>query len=334
MTEISDKLIRTRASYKGQFTSFCTYLNGLGKVLTEADLDALKLRIAKIKSVYNNYDEVQLQIECLVTDIDKQIAERAEFESLYFKTLAQAEKLVSLSIASDNEPPSSRSGIKLVRLPPIPVPTFSGAYETWLEFHDTFISLVHSNDGIDDITKFHHLRSALKDSAALVIQSIELSSANYPIAWDLLCERYDNKKLLVQNHVSALFNLESVEKETSFNLKRIIDQVFKHLRSLESLGEPTTHWDTLLIYMITTKLDPRSYRQWEECKSKYQKNESIKLSHFMVFLRGRADLLETLELSNNNNSHTSQLKPVVKHKSMVFAVNQNQNIDSQQTKGT
>ncbi|CAK1584852.1 unnamed protein product [Parnassius mnemosyne] len=262
--------IRKRASYKGQITAFSNYLNSL-KVssLAATEVNELQLRISRIESMYERYDEVQLSIECNTDNIDAQISERTDFESLYFKSLSLAKRILADCIKSDDvsSDGGSHSGNhKFVKLPTIQLPKFNGSYDNWLEFHDTFMSLIHSNDEIDDINKFHYLRASLEGPAAVVIQSIEFSAANYTVAWTILCDRYDNKRLLIQNHVTALFNIAPINKELSVNLKRLIDQINKNLRALESLGEPTKQWDTLLIHIITQKLDAKTYREWEESK--------------------------------------------------------------------
>ncbi|XP_050555965.1 uncharacterized protein LOC118281405 isoform X1 [Spodoptera frugiperda] len=216
---------------------------------------------------------------------------------------------------------------KPVKLPTIQLPKFSGLYTNWLEFRDTFSSLVHCNDSIDEINKFHYLRASLEGSAAVVINSIEFSSSNYSVAWQLLCDRFDNKRLLIQNHVSALFNIESIIKESSVALKTLIDLINKDLRALESLGEPVKQWDTLLIYIMTRKLDQKTYREWEECKGRIDKDSPITFEDFIKFLRNRADLIETLELSRNNCSQTSN-KSCPKIKSMVATQSLNHSVNN------
>ncbi|XP_045539664.1 uncharacterized protein LOC123722310 [Papilio machaon] len=164
----------------------------------------------------------------------------------------------------------------IVKLPTIQLPKFSGSYNNWLEFRDTFCSLIHSNDSIDNINKFHYLRASLEGTAAVVIQSIEFSAGNYLIAWNLLCDRFDNKRLLIQNHVAAIFNIETITKESNYILKRTIDTINKNIRALESLGEPVSYWDTLLIYIISHKLDSKTYREWEEYKDlKYKPTTNV-----------------------------------------------------------
>lgn len=250
------ELIKRRASYKGRITAFSTYLNSLNiPSLTSTDITELQLRIGKIKSIFEQYDEVQLQLESLAESIDIQLSERNEFESNYYRLLARAQNIVDKYSADkdSNSMTSSHGKHKLVRLPTIHLPKFSGAYENWLEFRDTFTSLINANSEIDNINKFHYLRASLEGSAALIIKSIEFSGKNYDVAWQLICDRYDNKRLLIHNHVSSLFNIESVTKESSVCLRHLIDHINKNLRALETLGEPVMHWDTLLIHIFTNK---------------------------------------------------------------------------------
>ncbi|XP_061717936.1 uncharacterized protein LOC133525635 [Cydia pomonella] len=323
MTE-EKELIARRASYKGRLTIFEKYMEGLKVAsLTSAEVNELQLRMGKIEALYVHYDEVQLKLECSSSDSDSQLTERAEFESRYFKLLSNAQDILAKyakkqdstfnSAASDQS--SHKGNNKLVRLPTIQLPKYNGSYENWLGFRDTFTSLIHSNDDIDDINKFHYLRASLEASAAVVIQSVEFSSDNYALAWNLLCDRFNNKRQLLQNHVSALFNIEPIARESSSHIKRVIDQVNKNLRSLETLGEPVKEWSTLLIHIISQKLDTKSFREWEEFKGGLDKNKTATFEEFLTFLQSRADLLEILELSSNQSlQHT---KSATKIKTMI-----------------
>ncbi|XP_047543273.1 uncharacterized protein LOC125075609 [Vanessa atalanta] len=190
-----------------------------------------------------------------------------------------------------------------VKLPTIQLPKFGGRYEDWLEFRDTFVSLIHENQGIVDIQKFHYLRASLEGGAAQVIRSIGFSSCNYKIAWDLLCDRYNNERLLIQNHVQSMFVIEPLKRESALGIRSIIDIFSKNLRSLHTLGESTMHWDTLIIYLMNSKLDPKTSRDWEERKSTLNK---ITLNDFMSFLKNKADLLETIHINNNINKYKNR----------------------------
>lgn len=89
--------------------------------------------------------------------------------------------------------------------------------------------------------------ASLEGGNAQLIRSLEFSARNYTIAWDLLCDRYEtlDTRLLVQNHIQALFSLELIKRESCQSIRRIIDTFTKNLRALGTLGEPTNSWDTL-----------------------------------------------------------------------------------------
>lgn len=321
------ELIRKRGSFKSQLTTFATYLDTLKESsLTAAEANQLQLRMGKVETLYEQYDDVQIQLECRSENYNTHMADRVEFDSKYFTALARAKELYDdfNKKREDFESCSNRgsrtsNNHNLVKLPAITLPKFNGLHQQWLCFRDTFKSLIHSNDDIDNINKFHYLRASLEGSAALVIQSVDFSGNNYTIAWKLLCDRFDNKRLLLQNHVSALFNIEPVTKESSMHLKRVIDEVNKNLRCLESLGEPVTHWGTLLIHIISNKLDAKTYRQWEEHKGNLDKDKPISFDNFITFIRNRADLIETLELSSAPAAGQSvqPVKNVSKHRTMI-----------------
>ncbi|KAH9635165.1 hypothetical protein HF086_009505 [Spodoptera exigua] len=240
MSEERD-LIKKRGSFKGRLTAFVTFLDSLkDKVLSSCDVSELQLRMGKMESLYEQYDEVQLRLECIADDLKVQNSERTEFESLYYKALSRAQTILNDSNKDDKSMESS------------------------------------------------------------------------------------------QNHVSALYHIDAVTKESSVPLKGLIDKLNKDLRALESLGEPVKHWDTFLIYHVTQKIDPRTYREWEEFKGRIDKESSITFDMFMQFLRTRADLIENLERlqTNNNNSQTAG-RSNPKIKSML--VNQPHNSSSIET---
>lgn len=61
----------------------------------------------------------------------------------------------------------------IIKLPTTALPSFDGSFENWLEFCDTFISLIHNATEINPIQKLHYLRSFLKGSDLLAIKSLE-----------------------------------------------------------------------------------------------------------------------------------------------------------------
>lgn len=158
------------------------------------------------------------------------------------------------------------------------------------------------------INKFYYLKGALKGSAALVISEVTFCENNYDTAWQLLCDRYNNKRLLLNHHLKSLFNVESITQESSAAIHSLIDSVHKDLRALKTLSLPTEHWDVLIIHMISNKLDPVTSREWEEERNKLK--DFPTLEFFCNFLKNRADLLENLEDKQNDTkpAHSRTLR--------------------------
>ena len=108
---------------------------------------------------------------------------------------------------SSNINGQARSRETRVKLLKIELPVFTGAYDDWYSYRDTFEQLIHLNEDLAEIEKFHYLRSSLKDTASDIIKSIETTAANYHEAWAAVKERFDNQRWIVQKHVRALFEV-------------------------------------------------------------------------------------------------------------------------------
>lgn len=109
-----------------------------------------------------------------------------------------------------------------VWLPKLNLPTFSGNYEEWFPFFDTFHSIIHTNESIDNIQKLHYLRSSLAGDAKNIVSALKISAINYDVAWNLLKERYNNKRVIAQNYIRAIMELPSTN-ENAQELRQIAD---------------------------------------------------------------------------------------------------------------
>lgn len=178
-----------------------------------------------------------------------------------------------------------------IKLPVINLPTFDGKYEAWSEFYDIFKSIIHENEHLTPIQKLHYLRSCLKGEATQVIQSLETSNQNYNVAWELLEERYDNPRLITQNHVKAIFEMPAINKESHTQLRTLIDTTLKHLRALKALEEPTDQWDTLMMHIVGSKLDRSTQKEWERS---IEGTDMPKFDELIKFLKNRCNVLENI----------------------------------------
>nr|CAI5850228.1 unnamed protein product [Callosobruchus analis] len=333
ITKIIDK-IRLKISFYSQHDMLSE------RLLTKENLEPkelfeLKNRFDKLELLYDEFEGVQLEVElaCSEEQLEKQYEERCNFSNSYNKILAEANEILSRFDTSDEKASvhsvqTTVQGIgqaslhnnmvdnmNSVKLPPIKCPTFNCEFNRWLEFKDTFEALFHNNMSLTDIQKFHYLRSCLGEEAIKIIQSLEFAANNYSNAWALLCERFDNSRLLVNNHLKALFELNSISKESSLALRSLIDSVNKHLRALKTLKLPTDEWDAIIIYMVALKLGRNTNREWEQSKKDKQLPT---LAGFFEFLKNRADFLETIELNNSQKAKEHCDRTIRRHSSFLI----------------
>ncbi|GJQ66619.1 hypothetical protein Trydic_g4591 [Trypoxylus dichotomus] len=233
--------------------------------------------------------------------------ERDEFEDKYFLIEARfTQAISSLEIHTARDSVASTTGADILKLAKIELPKFSGAYEDRLSFYNTFSSLIHNNDNIPMVQKFHYLKSCLKGEATNVIHSLEISADNYQTAWQMLQEKYSNQRIIIQKHINAIFELPIVAKENATTLRLILDGVLKHTRASAALKRPTEHWDDLLIVILTKKLDHHTLKEWE---TKIKSTQIPTFKEMISFLTQKCQTLETLsKFMKTNINETSRLR--------------------------
>ncbi|XP_071578643.1 uncharacterized protein [Temnothorax nylanderi] len=159
---------------------------------------------------------------------------------------------------------SSASSFSLSHLPPINIPPFSGKYEEWEMFRDRFTSLIKDNPELSAFARMHFLSSSFTGRALESIRSIPITADNFEIAWKTLVSRYENKRRLVEMHVSALYNLPSVSRESACELNDLRDRAARAIASLKNLNRSETDiLRDMLVHSVTQKIDPATRKAWK-----------------------------------------------------------------------
>ncbi|XP_055605096.1 uncharacterized protein LOC129753320 [Uranotaenia lowii] len=239
---------------------------------------------AKIAKREADFDEAASQVE--------EVYCTAKSSLVAFKRKRQ----VSVELSES----STSSVVSRVKLPEIQLPHFSGRIQDWVTFRDMFQSLIHNNGQLSPVDKFTYLRSSVTDEALQEIGSIEITAANYQVAWSLLERRYENKKLIVKAHLDALFRIEPIRREHSESLNRLIGDFDKNLQMLNKIGENTESWSTLMAHMVCMRLDPVTLRQWE---THHNSKEVPTFSNLMNFLRDQCLVLQSLVTNTSPEPH-------------------------------
>ena len=235
------------------------------------NINQLKSRLSILKSIFTDFDNTQNQLELQdTTNKKKHAKEREEFENKYYNVeteiltfIDQHNTNLSASTTVGSEAKYSAQPISNVRLPQLNLPVFEGNYTNWMSFHDSFHALIHESNLYSNVEKFHYLRSCLKGDAYKAIESVTVSDSNYQIAWDVLKKRYENTRLIIQEHVFAIINSPSIQKGSHSSMRQLVDDITINIAGLKALNQPVNYWDAILIPIIVLKFDFQTRKDWE-----------------------------------------------------------------------
>ena len=89
---------------------------------------------------------------------------------------------------------------KSAKLPKLKLPEFNGQYTEWINWLNTFNSLIESDCELQELSKFIHLRSCLGAIPLRTIESLEITADNYSQAIAILKERFDSRAIILQGN--------------------------------------------------------------------------------------------------------------------------------------
>jgi len=133
----------------------------------------------------------------------------------------------------------------------------------------------------------YYLRSSLKGKAAEVIQSLESSAENYPIVWNFLKRRFEDKRAIASRHLQLLLDILVMQKESGLQLRQTLGGILRHIRALESLKVNT--WDTVINHLMIAKFDTATRREW---RTHIKDKTDITVASLTDFLEERCLIIE------------------------------------------
>ena len=176
--------------------------------------------------------------------IEETLKDWDEFHSGILRISGRAEEFIAQSGAkySSSEYSENITGVKL---PLLELPKCSGNVLECSAFYDAFLASVESNKILSNVQKFTHLRSCLNGRAYKCIEGYAVTNDNYPKALQDLRGRFGRKRLLVNELVKSILNLDVPVKTDGKSLRHLYDTLQNRMRSLESLAVVTSLMTTL-----------------------------------------------------------------------------------------
>ena len=141
------------------------------------------------------------------------------------------------------------------------LPPFNGDFHEWESFRDRFQSLIIDNKGLSDYMRMHFLSSCLTGRARDAISDVSITADSFSDAWQALISRFENKTLLIENHIGRLANLNAVAREVARELYLLRDTVNRAASSLRRLDRSSDDLASdFMVYHVVRKLDPSTRR--------------------------------------------------------------------------
>ncbi|XP_045541929.1 uncharacterized protein LOC106713092 isoform X1 [Papilio machaon] len=98
-----DVLIRKRSGMKAKLTNFSNYISSIGASGIVSELQhELQCRLNKYEALYDQFDELQVEIEVCSDKPEDEYEERSKFEERYYALMAQARNLLCRDGAADD----------------------------------------------------------------------------------------------------------------------------------------------------------------------------------------------------------------------------------------
>ncbi|XP_062714112.1 uncharacterized protein LOC134290902 [Aedes albopictus] len=295
-------LVHLRGQVKAKVTRIRKVVDeAYGAGAVQLDLVQLKLYQRNLETQYREYCDLHRQIVTL-TPTEK-LAEQDEtyifFEAQHNETCLLVETLIQsmtdtpdMRLARRNqqeEPPRI-----IVQQQPLkaPIPTYDGKPENWPRFKAMFLDVMKTSTDSDAI-KLYHLDRALIGGAAGIIDDCTMQSNNYAHAWKLLEERFEDKRLIVDTHITGMLQLKKMTRPSAKELRELIDDVTRHIDGLTLMKEQMLGMsERFVVNLVATALDSRTRMEWE---ATVPHKQLPTYKDTMDFLKKRCSILERCE---------------------------------------
>lgn len=281
-------LKQKRSSLKLQITSLTEFLTTQqeGETVDKIQLD---LRFKKLQTIFDGFEAVHDDLQLLDQNNEHE-AEKTAIENDYFALATRIHKILHPIANPDDTINSNRTQTteaiersltqtRRVKLPPVPLPSFSGKYEEWISFKDSFESMIDQDTGLSQVQKLYYLKSAVTGDASRKIDIFSMRNENYTEAWDLLKKSYDNKRLIISRHLGLLLALPKVETESHDGICKLADHTQQHMKSLTNLGVEVS--PEIVVRILEERLPKAIASKWDET---LKTNEFPKLEDLIEFL--------------------------------------------------
>jgi hypothetical protein len=151
---------------------------------------------------------------------------------------------------------------------------------------------------------------------------LPVTQQNFHVAWTLLCDRYNNERLIAVAHVKSLLSLPVINKDSAMDLRALINQFHSNMNAFKALDLSIPLYEVVLSQILIQHVDEVTRKKWE---MKAVSQGITELETIIKFLEGKCQALELIHASHHprNNNSSGFSKPtnhayVATHSSCVL----------------
>ncbi|XP_055622089.1 uncharacterized protein LOC129765697 [Toxorhynchites rutilus septentrionalis] len=230
-----------------------------------------------------------------------------EFDSIHTDALEKLNHLLDFFRADPTHNNRGSPQVIVTQQPlKTPIPTFDGKYEAWPKFKALFNDLV-GKCGDSDATKLQYLDKALIGEASGILDARIINDNNYQQAWQLLEERLENPRVIIDTHISGLLSMKPIYKQCWKELRNLIDNCNRHVEGLRFMEQNIDGTSGLIVVkLLTSCLDGETRKQWEQT---LEHGELPNFDESLKFLRNYCQVLERCEIDKTSCKLPMSVKP-------------------------
>lgn len=236
-------------------------------------LTEFQVRYSSLEKTRKEFDEIINDINLTNLEINAKYTpsfqELNAFDELYCHIESVAKRLRTVNtntMMTVNPSPVQQSATSVPRLPKIDLIEFNGDHLNWPRFYETFKSLVHDNPRLDDVTRMHYLLSKLTQRALSVSTGLLPTAENYPILWNALIEKYEDKRTLASTYLNQILDFKPIQSESVTSLNLFVEKVDSAINALLKLKLKDV-LDFILVTVSLSKLDVQTQKLFERSAS-------------------------------------------------------------------
>ena len=96
-----------------------------------------------------------------------------------------------------------------------------------------------------------------------MISNLQITNENFLVAWQLVTQRYNNKRLIAMMHAKHLCQIPQVKKGDTSSLRQLINHMSSHMNAIQALSLNVPVQDLMLNHLVLVTLDAETQREWE-----------------------------------------------------------------------